>query len=287
MSWNSVRDSLTGSNIDDPVRFSCNHTLQTIFQEWSASALKVFKAQLPLDDGSCTSTESSRFCSRKLFESHWETQRQSFLQLVQLVVLLLPDHDFSQCAANIDLPLEDMKRSLWEVNLIKCNFIWDAPLFSGPCVGDCPLHRSRVVTCRNAHGHARHDQCCIATSSSKPAETESCELYTYSWNTSDWSACSGSCGITLRDVSCMACGSTSPQAADSFCPQPKPLSQMECNVYYTWIASAWSKCLRFSQSRTLSCQDCRGRSVSTSFCVAGPVSNARPSTDQSCWSFRL
>lgn len=74
------------------------------------------------------------------------------------------------------------------------------------------------------------------------------------WNYSDYSPCSKSCGIGVREreVQCIhevtRGGDNTMVVPDSMCPQPPPSQRQYCNILdcpVRWEVSAWSKCNKY------------------------------------------
>lgn len=74
------------------------------------------------------------------------------------------------------------------------------------------------------------------------------------WNHSDYSPCSKSCGIGVREreVQCIhevtRGGENTMVVPDSMCPQPPPSQRQYCNILdcpVRWEVSAWSKCNKY------------------------------------------
>lgn len=74
------------------------------------------------------------------------------------------------------------------------------------------------------------------------------------WNYSDYSPCSKSCGIGVREreVQCIhevtRGGENTMVVPDSMCPQPPPSQRQYCNILdcpVRWEVSAWSKCNKY------------------------------------------
>ncbi len=108
----------------------------------------------------------------------------------------------------------------------------------GDCTGACGEYNSikeREVVCKDYNGATIDDSQCTTA---KPFTTESCTssacegTLTYSWNTSSYGNCIGSCGaynaIRIRTVTCQ--DSNGATASESFCTASKPSATEECTA---------------------------------------------------------
>jgi hypothetical protein len=112
---------------------------------------------------------------------------------------------------------------------------------------------------------------------------------TYSWRSSDWSACSAACGggSQVRVVTCV--GSDGTAVNDSFCTGagPKPLTNAACNLQacptYSWVTQAWSTCSVVCgvgvQARGALCSAQDGTIVPDGYCT-----DPKPALTQACGS---
>lgn len=154
----------------------------------------------------------------------------------------------------------------------------------GTCSKTCGSGtQTRTVQCRDNSGTPVSDSMCTGI---KPATSQACSTQacpTYSWNTGNWGTCSKTCGsgtqtrtVTCRDGS----GGT---VSDSYCAGTKPSTSQSCNTHAcpTWNSGEWGSCSATcgsgTQTRTVTCRDHTGGTVSDSLCTG-----TKPVTSQSC-----
>lgn len=158
----------------------------------------------------------------------------------------------------------------------------------GTCTAACGGGtQSRSIVCKAADGTDASDNRCP---SPKPALTQACNteacMNAYNWRTTDWSACSKTCGSGTQ-TRIVYCANQSGATADaSLCTGTRPPSEQVCNSQacastYSWIAGAWSSCSKTcgggTQTRSVSCQRDDGQFVNAGFCTG-----ARPAATMAC-----
>ncbi|GAQ88137.1 Subtilisin-related protease with thrombospondin repeats [Klebsormidium nitens] len=108
----------------------------------------------------------------------------------------------------------------------------------------------------------------------------------YSWVTTDWSACSASCGGGMQTRTAF-CEDTIGNVVDvSNCDADTPLTSQACNQVacpeYSWFAAGWSECPVTcgggTQTQAVYCKDANGNLVEASACAGQPA----PATSQPC-----
>lgn len=158
----------------------------------------------------------------------------------------------------------------------------------GTCSATCGGGtRSRSVLCKFTDGTTAADNRCPTP---KPATQEVCNsepcTNVYNWRTTDWSACSKTCGSGTQ-TRIVYCANQSGATADaSLCTGTRPPSEQVCNTQactatYSWLAGDWSTCSKTcgggTQTRSVSCLRNDGQFVNASFCT-----EARPADNRSC-----
>jgi hypothetical protein len=163
----------------------------------------------------------------------------------------------------------------------------------GTCTKTCGGGtQSRSILCKYKDGTTAADNKCPTP---KPSTEQICNSDTcpksYDWKTTDWSACSKSCGngTQTRIVYCAdQFGST---ADASKCTGTKPVSEQLCNTQactatYSWLAGDWSSCSKTcgggTKSRSVSCQRDDGQFVNASFCTATKPAESMACNTQAC-----
>lgn len=155
---------------------------------------------------------------------------------------------------------------------------------SAPCGGGT---RSRSVVCKFKDGATAEETRCPTP---KPTLQETCNTEvcpnSYSWNTTEWSACTKSCGNGTQ-TRIVYCANQAGVTADaSLCTGTKPPSEQLCNTQacaatYTWIAGDWGSCSKAcgggTQSRSVSCQRNDGQFVTSNYCTG-----VKPQETQTC-----
>ena len=168
---------------------------------------------------------------------------------------------------------------------VEASYSWQAGTWS-TCSASCGSGtQTRSVTCRNAAGAAASDSLC---SGAKPDDERECTTYTacsYRWTSDEWSPCSAACGggLQYRKVSCMRADGM--PVEDGRCGSAKPAASQSCNTdacsTYNWQTGSWSSCSAAcgsgTQSRSVTCKDMSGATVSDGLCSA-----SKPGTTQSC-----
>lgn len=147
--------------------------------------------------------------------------------------------------------------------------------------------QTRSVICKNTDGSDAADNRCPTPKPSvqQTCNTEACTK-TYSWRTTEWSACSKTCGNGTQ-TRIVYCADQNGGTADaSLCTGTKPVSEQLCNTQpctstYSWLAGDWSTCSKScgggTQTRSVSCQRDDGQFVAGSFCTG-----TQPASTRSC-----
>ncbi len=103
----------------------------------------------------------------------------------------------------------------------------------GDCINTCPGTKSRYVYCSRCNGSTPvpEDLC---KGISRPAETEPCGQYSYSWREGDWSQCQ--CGQSrTRAVDCVRCDEL--KVGQTLCAAiPMPITSDSCGSCSTILA---------------------------------------------------
>lgn len=149
--------------------------------------------------------------------------------------------------------------------------------------------QTREVKCQ------REDQVSVDSSycsGEAPASVQSCNVTACTtaatWNLSDWSSCSRSCGGGVQSRSVVCQTSSGSPANESTCSSPKPDTSRSCNddtcptpVTYAWSTSSWGACNRDCagglQNRIVECRGSDGSIVADSSC-----SGLKPQGSQAC-----
>eukprot|EP00441_Pelagodinium_beii_P043654 CAMPEP_0197634238 /NCGR_PEP_ID=MMETSP1338-20131121/10378_1 /TAXON_ID=43686 ORGANISM="Pelagodinium beii, Strain RCC1491" /NCGR_SAMPLE_ID=MMETSP1338 /ASSEMBLY_ACC=CAM_ASM_000754 /LENGTH=2376 /DNA_ID=CAMNT_0043206061 /DNA_START=128 /DNA_END=7258 /DNA_ORIENTATION=+ len=159
------------------------------------------------------------------------------------------------------------------------------------CSKPCGLGKqARTVVCVDATGNDVTDAQCDAQPGvdDKPRTERTCPDYkpceTFTWEASDWRACSEKCdgGKQRRSVVCR--GSQGTLGDDDNCDEAsEPEDEQECNTQacpsFVWHATPWSlcskKCGGGSQTRTVTCRDTASKAtVDDSNCDADDKDDA-------------
>jgi len=106
---------------------------------------------------------------------------------------------------------------------------WNIPAW-GQCSTSCGGGmQTRAVKCRASNGLLGADHLC---GGSKPVTSRSCNTQacvTYTWNTTNWSSCSVSCGTGQKTRTVQCKSSHGAAVADSQCSGFKPVNSQTCN----------------------------------------------------------
>lgn len=155
--------------------------------------------------------------------------------------------------------------------------------------------RNRSVICKYKDGTTATDDKC---STPKPTTQEACNTNTcpktYTWQWTDWSACSKTCGGGTQTRIVYCADETGAVSTDSsLCTGTKPESAQVCNTQncastYSWVTGSWSSCSKTcgggTQSRSVACQRDDGQFVSNSFCGGIQPLDTQACNTQACTS---
>jgi len=159
-----------------------------------------------------------------------------------------------------------------------CGFAWNYGSWS-QCSNSCGTGtQTRSADCMRSDGAVVESEQCGA----KEEVSISCSSVsgcTYAWETTEWSACSETCGTgtQVRDTVCKR--SDGVVVTDSFCTAPRPETSQSCSSVeacsYSWNYGSWGSCSTTcgtgTQTRTASCKRSDGTTVANSFCTETAV----------------
>jgi len=167
------------------------------------------------------------------YEAWWKDRGEDLLRYLCSVRSVTTDENFNTC---FDLAkgdqLRDEFQATMERNFKQCAYVWNVRETGAGCAGDCPGYRGREILCLSPRDERRPEKCCPPKD--KPKAQESCGLWDWDWEFSEWGPCSKtSCGWQVRVVSCRRCDG---QLADEqqCSGKPKPATRRPCNTHYFW-----------------------------------------------------
>jgi hypothetical protein len=174
----------------------------------------------------------------------------------------------TKCTKDVEESVSTCFKNVLTMNKLIGSYEWSVTPW-GACQGACPGERHRDVMCKRGDGQLVSEMYCDQALA--PRSRENCNIQGYTWLTSDWSACQGTCpGKKTRSVRCANCDGV--QVSDSNCQGLSPPgTDTSCEAWsYDWITGDWHGCNAGNckpgiEERSISCKRCDGAIIVSFF----------------------